>query len=286
MTTISAPAKISWISRLRLFLLWLNDLPIFNTEKWPAREWGTRLIAIGLAINFLYKRISIFPAYVRNVEKVTDRLVARGFSAGSAKTVEILTIASSVLVVLIFLAYVLSWATRAKAKKPARGFMEVVFPFIMASLPLYITGTPQTLTRWISPDGSTFIIVLIALYVLMVGGFLMTLLSVLNLRSSFSIMAEARQLIRSGFFRWIRHPIYTGNFIMLLGALLLHLSLRTLLVYVALVIGHYYRARLEEKKLVEVFPDYEDYRKTTGMFLPKLNRILSPPAQAQVATGK
>ena len=272
--TTTSPAQSSWLVKLRRFLFWLNDLPIFNTEKWPAREWGTRIIAIVAAANFLYGRFKAFPAYLRNVDKMTTRLMNKGFSEMAANAAGILTIASVALMILIFLAYVLAWATRARAQKPARGFMEVVFPFIVAFLPMYLTSSPQTLSRWV-PPGDTYVFMFLTIYVLMVGGFAMTFLSVLNLRTSFSIMAEARPLVRSGFFRFVRHPIYTGNFIMLLGALILHLGVRSILVYIALVVGHYFRARLEEKKLTQVYPEYEEYRRTTGMFLPRLSRIFT-----------
>lgn len=277
MTTLAAPGQRSWIAKLRRFILWLNDLPVFNTEKWPAREWGTRLFALAATAYFLFGKISSFPAYLKGIGKWTDGFIARGFSPAAAHTVGGLAVASNALVILIFLSYALAWATRARAQKPARGFMEVVFPFIVAFLPLQITATPTTLSRWLSPDGTAFIVLLTTIYVLMVGGFLMTFLSVLNLRTAFSIMAEARPLVRSGFFRWVRHPIYTGNFIMLLGALILHLSPKTAFFYVVMVLGHVVRARLEERKLTAVYPEYEDYRRTTGMFWPKPGRFLALP---------
>jgi protein-S-isoprenylcysteine O-methyltransferase Ste14 len=273
----------AWVARCRRFLLWLNDLPIFDTARWPAREWGTRLVGIVAAAWFLYGRISAFPAYLRNIERMTAGMMDNGFSAAAARTVGALTVASGVLVVLIFLGYVLAWATRDRADDPARGFMEVVFPFIVAFLPLYITGAPQTLSRWLAPDGSAFISVVIMINVLMVGGFAMSFLSIVGLRRSFSFMAEARPLVRSGFFRWVRHPIYTGHFIMLLGVLVLHLGVRSVLAYAAVVIGHYYRARLEERKLIAVYPEYEEYRRTTGMFLPQRSYFGPSPDPVRMA---
>ena len=34
----------------------------------------------------------------------------------------------------------------------------------------------------------------------------------------------------------------------------------------------YYRAKQEEKELVKVFPEYNNYKKNTGMFFPKIFR--------------
>src|SRR5205085_12524408 len=90
------------------------------------------------------------------------------------------------------------------------------------------------------------------------------------LRRSFSIMAEARVLVRSGPYRWVRHPMYLAHFIIFLCVLLQRFAPVTLGLYVVFVAGQIVRARIEEEKLATVFPNYEEYRRTTGMFFPRL----------------
>ena len=41
-------------------------------------------------------------------------------------------------------------------------------------------------------------------------------------------------------------------------------------IYVVFVAGQTLRARIEERKLAAAFPEYEEYRRTTGMFFPKI----------------
>jgi len=36
------------------------------------------------------------------------------------------------------------------------------------------------------------------------------------------------------------------------------------------IAGQVARARIEERKLAETFPEYVEYRRTTGMFFPRL----------------
>jgi protein-S-isoprenylcysteine O-methyltransferase Ste14 len=272
-----------WPAQFRSLLQRLNDLPVFDTSRWPAREWGPRLVAGAIVTYGAADRAFRFPAYLRGVRRMTDRLVAEGCPQLTAKLVGALTVLGSVLLILVFLAYLLAFATRARAQVPARGFMEVVFPLLMAVLPLLLNG-PQTLSRWLAPDGTGFISMLLAINLLMVGGMIVTLVATLSLRTSFSLMAEARPLVRSGLFRWMRHPIYTGNFIMSLGVLLLHLDYRRALVYAGVVLGHFWRARLEERKLLTVYPEYAGYQRTTGMFLPRLRDLftLSPTRAPRV----
>jgi len=267
--------------QFRLLMQRLNDLPLFDTARWPAREWGTRLAAIAAVAYGLFGKISRFPDQLRGVRSMTASLTAAGCPVAAARTVGALTVLAGMLVILIFLAYMLAWATRVRARQTARGFMEVVFPLLIAALPLLLGG-PQTLSRWLAPGSKGFIAALFAVNLLLAGGFLVILVAILNLRTSFSLMAEARPLVRNGLFRWMRHPIYTGNFIMLLGVMLLHLGARQMLVYAGVVIGHFYRARLEESKLSAIYPEYEEYRRITGMFLPGPRRplTLSPPRLA------
>jgi protein-S-isoprenylcysteine O-methyltransferase Ste14 len=263
-----------WPAQFRLFLQRLNDLPVFDTSRWPAREWGPRLIAGAIVTYEAVHRAFRFPAYLRGVRRMTDRLVAEGCPQLAAKFVGALTVLGTALLIIILLAYLLAFVTRTRAQGPARGFMEVVFPLLVAFLPLLLNG-PQTLSRWLAPDGTGFIAMLLGINLLMVGGLIVTLVGTLSLRTSFSLMAEARLMVRSGLFRRVRHPIYTGNFIMLLGVLLLHLDYRRALVYVGVVVGHYFRARLEERKLVTSYPEYAEYQRTTGMFLPRLGSLFT-----------
>jgi len=101
-------------------------------------------------------------------------------------------------------------------------------------------------------------------------GGLINLIGLWTLRRAFTIMTEARTLVTHGIFRIMRHPLYTGHFIMFLGSLLLRLHLVTVIAYLLFSIGQVIRARMEERKLQLSFPGYSAYKKATGMFFPKL----------------
>ena len=79
-------------------------------------------------------------------------------------------------------------------------------------------------------------------------------------------------VVRSGPYRRIRHPIYTANVALLLAFFLATGSLWLLLNSVILA-GYYYCSALsEEHDLRAAHPGYADYRRHTGMFLPRLRR--------------
>ena len=77
------------------------------------------------------------------------------------------------------------------------------------------------------------------------------------------------KLVTQGIYRYIRHPQYTGFLLITGGMLLEWATLPLLVMYPILVVLYYRLARREERDMVAQFGDeYEEYRETTGMFLP------------------
>ena len=76
-----------------------------------------------------------------------------------------------------------------------------------------------------------------------------------------------QSLIQTGIYKYIRHPIYIGDVLLLLG---LELALNSWLVLGVVVLFLYviFQARKEENILANAFPDYVNYRKKTKMFIP------------------
>jgi protein-S-isoprenylcysteine O-methyltransferase Ste14 len=94
-----------------------------------------------------------------------------------------------------------------------------------------------------------------------------------TLGASLSVLPRPRddtRLVRRGVYRWVRHPIYTGVVLLVVGWAvyrgdLLHVAL-------AAVIGAFFvaKAAREERYLLDRFPDYAQYRRRTWRFVPWL----------------
>jgi len=69
-------------------------------------------------------------------------------------------------------------------------------------------------------------------------------------------------LVQSGPYRWVRHPIYCGG-LLLFGGLSLVFSVPALLLTGALALLWQRKASLEERLLVERYPNYASYRRRT-----------------------
>ena len=76
------------------------------------------------------------------------------------------------------------------------------------------------------------------------------------------------ELVRSGPYRLVRHPIYSG---ILLGGVGTAVALGWLWLIAVALAGVYfiYSATVEERLLTEEFPDaYPEYRRSTKMLVP------------------
>lgn len=85
------------------------------------------------------------------------------------------------------------------------------------------------------------------------------------------ITREKHQLVVTGPYRYIRHPLYTFGGLNFLG---LSMASANLFIFIFLALGMYIlslRTLIEEAHLIEKFGDqYRDYIQTTGRYFPKL----------------
>ncbi len=160
-------------------------------------------------------------------------------------------LAASLMLILLFVAW-----------RPIDGIVWQATNPLLAGLlwGLFATG-------WLIVLASTFLINHFELFGLQQAWF--------NLRDR---AAAAPQLRQPFFYRFVRHPLYSGFFIafwatpvMTMGHLLLAVGMST---YMLIAI------RYEERDLVGLFgEDYEQYRANVGMLAPRFGRRPSSPAE-------
>jgi protein-S-isoprenylcysteine O-methyltransferase Ste14 len=84
---------------------------------------------------------------------------------------------------------------------------------------------------------------------------------------------EKNELVTTGPYRWIRHPIYAFQTVMLLGGVLLVPTICSGFIVVLHLIFVFIKARDEEAYLVTVHGEaYRDLMARTGRLLPKLRK--------------
>jgi protein-S-isoprenylcysteine O-methyltransferase Ste14 len=82
-------------------------------------------------------------------------------------------------------------------------------------------------------------------------------------------LKQDHQLVCTGPYRWVRHPIYTGLLLAVLGTALVLGEWRGILALAMLIAAHTLKARREEALMVRHFGSvYEDYKRQTGFLIP------------------
>ncbi|MCZ3371061.1 MULTISPECIES: methyltransferase family protein [Methanobacterium] len=77
------------------------------------------------------------------------------------------------------------------------------------------------------------------------------------------------ELVKTGIYKYIRHPQYTGFFMITLGMMFEWATLPLIILYCAFIVIYYKLAKREENDMVKEFGDeYIAYRKKTKMFIP------------------
>jgi hypothetical protein len=76
-------------------------------------------------------------------------------------------------------------------------------------------------------------------------------------------------LVKTGIYRYISHPQYTGFFLITMGVMMTWITIPLLLLYCLLLFLYYGLAKREEYEMEAEFGDeYVGYKKTTKMFIP------------------
>jgi protein-S-isoprenylcysteine O-methyltransferase Ste14 len=83
------------------------------------------------------------------------------------------------------------------------------------------------------------------------------------LRLNFSILPEARSLVRGGPYRLVRHPVYLGEILSGLGIVLAMPSVIASTVWASFVVAQMIRIGFEEEVLAAQIPEYGDFMRTT-----------------------
>jgi|SRR5882672_1804338 len=135
---------------------------------------------------------------------------------------------------------------RTAPKSQTYDFLPRCMAFIGSYMPWMISFSPKTdfaLANLLSP-------------IFVICGITLAVISLVHLKTAFSLVPQARSVVRSGPYRWLRHPLYVSEEIAVVGVLLQHLAPFTVLivaVHIAVQIG---RIQYEERLLGETFPHY------------------------------
>jgi len=222
-----------------------QTLPTQHSLRRPVKLRPGRLIGLCLASCGIALQAIIL---VRALSAVTGDAVP-----GLAR---VLAAALSLMVYLLMVgAYVLR---REDATTDSSGLARCIavgatfLPFVMPLLP----GRQNSTTTELLASG------------VLLAGLAGCVWSLRHLWTSFSVIPQARALVSSGPYRWVRHPLYTTEIIANAGMAIHYGRPYHWAVFVLLIVGQSYRARREERLLCAHLPGYGEYRARTAALVP------------------
>lgn len=154
---------------------------------------------------------------------------------------------------------------------PVIGFTLMFVPAIRQVLPHYPISFLQALAE-ITPR-FPFYLNIIGLAVGFCGA-AFSIWAISHLRRSFGLRTAVRELVTSGPYQRIRHPLYLGEIVHVFGIAILAATPAAILLFVVAVGMQLMRAKIEERKFLKALPGYAAYQRTTGFLLPKWQRQL------------
>lgn len=171
-----------------------------------------------------------------------------------------LELTTAVLTTLLCLLVVVAYLRRAPAQATASGLLVRVLAVGTCCLPLGLAMSPPTGRLGQQAVGAVLVFV----------GTAFSVWSMAHLSRAFSVLPQARHVVSSGPYRFVRHPLYLGETVALLGLALTLAGVWPLVVVALVIAGQIYRAGREEAVLAAQLPEYAAYAARTWRVLPGL----------------
>jgi protein-S-isoprenylcysteine O-methyltransferase Ste14 len=169
----------------------------------------------------------------------------------------------------------LIWAVRTKPTRSKEGLgsrMSHRLPVIVAYVLMF---APYTAKGWLQSQvfpGRFWVQLLGVSFTAL--GLLFAVWARLYLGGNWSsavMVKVGHELVRSGPYRWVRHPIYSGLVFAMLGTAIANQEVRGVIALVLAFIGFTIKSRIEERAMSSTFGvEYEEYSRNTGGILPRL----------------
>jgi protein-S-isoprenylcysteine O-methyltransferase Ste14 len=187
---------------------------------------------------------------------------------------EVAWIWASRMWMLLAAVWVILWLGMKKAKK-REGWGQRMEHGLLVIAGFYLLSAPHLNWGWLNqrllPDSPKVLLAGLAVTALGIGVAIWARLSLGSNWSGMVTLKANHELVRTGLYRWIRHPIYTGILLGMIGSAMIRGYLRGWVGIGLVLLAFYLKAQREESFLREEFgAGFDEHSKQTGMFLPKL----------------
>ncbi len=225
--------------------------------------------------SYIFSLIAFFLAY-NNIRKIIPNWtnILNIFKSLSSLEINQVPFLSQMIVTFI-LAFVNSFVgflliIRKRPLQKPKGFLEIfipivstyfwitynAIPYIPKKLNFYMVSMNKLL--FFSFTGS----------IIVIAGCVISAIAVFNLKRSFSVLVQVRNIVKHGLYRYVRHPIYFGYVITAIGLSMTSPQFFFIFLSLIHVILLVFRAHLEEEKLAAYSQEYIEYMQDTPFLFP------------------
>lgn len=201
-------------------------------------------------------------------------VLVRGHSRVAHAMTTLFTFSPGMRVALgLWLVFSIYWSIAAKdsaATKTSESWWSRQLHLVIVNVALVMLVLPiPGLTRRFLPDSRALVIAGLAIQAAFV---LLAVWARRHLGSNWSgevRIAKGHQLVRTGPYRWVRHPIYTAVLGMYVGTALVSREIHALIALALVTAAYTRKIGMEEQALRETFgAEHEIYRQETWAWIP------------------
>jgi len=176
--------------------------------------------------------------------------------------------------VILFIFFTIYWSASARNSAPTKSSESkrstIFHQVVMNSAYVILFWPIPGLRGWWLPANSPYLLPVGV--VVEAAGIALAIWARRHLGRNWSAavrIGEGHELVRSGPYRWLRHPIYTGVIFMVLGIAIASAQIHALLALAILFVAYIRKTGLEEDILEKQFgAAYDDYRKHSWRLIP------------------
>jgi protein-S-isoprenylcysteine O-methyltransferase Ste14 len=150
-----------------------------------------------------------------------------------------------------------------------RSSLKIIWLTIIASifLGIYISKTDFTINLTYGTQMYNLGIILICI------GLIIRWIAIISLKKFFKVhvnVSQDQKIIKSGIYKFVRHPSYTGSLLSFLGlGVVFNNWLTLIIVFIPVLLAFLYRIKVEEKVLLGAFAtSYSEYMMNTKKLIP------------------
>ncbi len=175
----------------------------------------------------------------------------------------------------VLIAYFL-YMTKSNTKVYPDRLSEVAVP-IIATFWFFtyslVELIPNDINHLFLPPQSLEFLIPIGVVINLIGHGI-SIAGVLSLKKSFGIVTKINEIITTGLYGMVRHPIYFGYLIMTLGFICMTPRIIHFITYALSIVIQVWRAKIEEKKLAAASENYRTYMRTVPFLIPNVWKLL------------